>query len=67
MYCLFKLEESMTHFCFNSFCCAGWTHPFFNAVGLTQGSFCRWDTVGDTAITFAKAPELSTHFLGKKA
>ncbi len=43
------------------------TYPLFNCAGLAQGSFCSGDTVGDTAVTFAKAPELSTHFLGKKA
>ena len=44
-----------------------WTHPFLDAACLAQGPLGSRDTVGDTAVAFAQAPELSTHFLGKKA
>lgn len=47
--------------------CGYLTHPFLDAAGLAQRSFCSWNTVSDTAVTFAEAPQLSTHFLGKKA
>lgn len=43
------------------------THPFLDAARLAQGPLRSRDTVGDTAVAFAEAPELSTHFLGKKA
>lgn len=43
------------------------TYPFINASSLAQGPLRSGDTVGNTAVAFAKAPELSTHFLGKKA
>lgn len=43
------------------------THPFLNAAGLAQRPLCSRNTVSYTAVAFAKAPELSTHFLGKKA
>lgn len=43
------------------------TYPFLNAASLAQGPLGSRDTVGYTAVAFAKAPELSTHFLGKKA
>lgn len=43
------------------------THPFLDAASLAQSSLCSGDTVRDTAVAFAKAPELSTHFLGKKS
>lgn len=43
------------------------TYPFLDAAGLAQSPLCSRDTVGYTAVAFAKAPELSTHFLGKKA
>lgn len=43
------------------------THPLLDAAGLTQRPLCGRDTVCYTAVAFAKAPELSTHFLGKKA
>lgn len=43
------------------------TYPFLDAAGLAQSPLCSGDTVGYTAVAFAKAPELSTHFLGKKA
>lgn len=43
------------------------TYPFLDAAGLAQSPLGRRDTVGYTAVAFAKAPELSTHFLGKKA
>lgn len=43
------------------------THPFVDAASLAQGSLRSGDTVSYTAVAFAKAPELSTHFLGKKS
>lgn len=43
------------------------TYPFLNAASLAQSPLCSRDTVSYTAVAFAKAPELSTHFLGKKA
>lgn len=43
------------------------TYPFLDAASLAECPLCSWDTVSYTAIAFAKAPELSTHFLGKKA
>ena len=43
------------------------TYPFINASSLAQGPLRSRDTVGYTAVAFAKAPELSPHFLGKKA
>lgn len=43
------------------------THPFLNVACLAQGPLGSRDAVGDTAVAFAQAPELSTHFLGKKA
>lgn len=43
------------------------THPFLDAASLAQSPFCSRDTVSYTAVAFAKAPELSTNFLGKKA
>lgn len=43
------------------------THPFLDAARLAQGPLGSRDTVSDTAVAFAEAPELSTHFLGKKA
>lgn len=42
------------------------THPFLDAARLAQGPLGCGDAVGDTAVTLAEAPELSTHFLGKK-
>lgn len=47
--------------------CGASTYPFVNAAGLAQRSLCSRNTVSDTAVTLAKAPELSTHFLGNKA
>lgn len=43
------------------------THPFLNAARLAQGPLGSRDAVRDTAVALAEAPELSTHFLGKKA
>ena len=43
------------------------TYPFLDAASLAQSPLCSRDTVCYTAVAFAKAPELSTHFLGKKA
>lgn len=43
------------------------THPFVDAASLAQSSLRSRDTVSYTAVAFAKAPELSTHFLGKKS
>lgn len=43
------------------------THPFLDAACLAQGPLRGRDAVRDTAVAFAEAPELSTHFLGKKA
>ena len=43
------------------------THPLLDAARLTEGALGSGDTVGDTAVALAKAPELSAHFLGKKA
>lgn len=43
------------------------TYPFLNASGLAQSPLCSGDTVSYTAVAFTNAPELSTHFLGKKA
>ena len=42
-------------------------HPLLDAAGLAEGPLGSGDTVGDTAVALAKAPELSAHFLGKKA
>lgn len=43
------------------------TYPFVDAASLAQSSLRSGDTVSYTAVAFAKAPELSTHFLGKKS
>lgn len=39
----------------------------FNIPSLTECSLSCGNTVGDTAVAFAETPELSTHFLGRKA
>lgn len=43
------------------------SHPFLDAARLAQGPLGGGDAVGDAAVALAEAPQLSTHFLGKKA